>query len=125
MQLFQWAGGGGPVNYHNRRMSGVTSHCYGRGRALANVGLDYMHTVDSAIGASVGPTASSTPITRPDTERVISPEALGSIISDLAHKIGQSISASLNIAHQPSPAQYSLILLASLSTPVSILMHLV
>ncbi len=56
-------------------------------------------------GASVGPTASSTPITCPDTERVISSEALGSIISDLAHKIGQSISASLNIAHQPSPVQ--------------------
>ncbi len=102
---FQMGRGSGPVNYHNRRMSEVTSHSYGRGRALANVGLDYMPTVDSAISASVGPTASSTPITCQDTECVISSEALGSIISDLAHKIGQSISASLNIPHQPSPVQ--------------------
>lgn len=57
---FPMGRGGGPEIYHNRRMSEVTSRYYGRGRALANVGLDYMHTVDSAIGASVGPTASST-----------------------------------------------------------------
>lgn len=105
---FPMGWGGGPEIYHNRRMSEVTSHCYGRGRALANVGLDYMHTVDSTISASVGPTVSSTPITRPDTERVISSEALGSIISDLAHKIGESISASLNVVHQPSPVQPNL-----------------
>lgn len=97
--------GGGPDINQNARVSEATPRCYGRGRALANVGLDNMHTVDSAIGASVGPTASSTPITRPDTERVITPEALGSIISDLAQKIGESISASLNLAHQPSPIQ--------------------
>ncbi|KAL0148047.1 hypothetical protein M9458_056662, partial [Cirrhinus mrigala] len=97
--------GGGPDIYHNGRVSEITSRCYGRGRALTNVGLDYMHTVDSAIGASVGPTASSTPITHPDAERVISAEALGSIISELAQKIGESISASLNFAHQPSPVR--------------------
>lgn len=107
-QTFPMGRGGGPEIYHNRRMSEVTSHCYGRGRALANVGLDYMHTVDSTISASVGPTVSSTPITRPDTERVISSEALGSIISDLAHKIGENISASLNVVHQPSPVQPNL-----------------
>lgn len=77
----------------------ITSRCYGRGRALANVGLDYIHAVDSAIDASVGPTASSTPIIRIDAGRVISQDALGSIISDLAQKIGESISASLNLVH--------------------------
>lgn len=97
--------GSGPDIYPNGRVSEITSRCYGRGRALTNVGLDYMHTVDSAIGASVGPTASSTPITHPDADRVISPEALGSIISELAQKIGESISASLNLVHQPSPVR--------------------
>ncbi|KAL1264207.1 hypothetical protein QQF64_004562 [Cirrhinus molitorella] len=97
--------GSGPKMYHSERDREFMSRCYGRGRVLANVGLDYMHTVDSAIGASAGPTASSTPITRPDAERVISPESLGSLISDLAQKIGESISASLNLAHQPSPVQ--------------------
>ncbi|KAI2647196.1 Gag polyprotein [Labeo rohita] len=97
---FPMGRGGGPEKYHNERVSEITSRCYGRGRALNNV-------VDSAIGASVGPTASSTPITHPDAERVISPEALGSIISDLAQKIGESISASLNLAHQPSPVQHN------------------
>lgn len=96
--------GGGPEIFHNERVSEFT-RCYGRGRALANVGLDHVHTADSAIGASVGPAASSTPITYPNTERVITPESLGGIISDLAQKIGESISASLNIAHQPSPVQ--------------------
>lgn len=102
---FPMGRGRGTAIYHNVRESESQSLCYGRGRVLTNMVPDYMHTVDLGIGTSMGPAASSTPITRPDTERVMSTEALGNIISDLAQKIGESISASLNIAHQPSPAQ--------------------
>lgn len=96
--------GHGPEIYENEGVSEFT-RCYGRGRALANLGLDRVHTTDSAIGFSVGPAASSTPIIQPDFDRVVTPESLGGIISDLAQKIGESISASLNLAHQPSPVQ--------------------
>lgn len=102
---FPMGRGGGLVNFHDEKVSEINPRCYGRGRGLANMSLGSMHTIDSAIGASAGPTASSTPITRPDAERAISPESLGSIISDLAQKIGESISASLNLVHQPSPVQ--------------------
>ncbi len=60
---------------------------------------------DSAIGASGSPAACSTPFTHANADHVITAESLGGIISDLAQKIGQSISASLNLAQQPSQMQ--------------------
>lgn len=53
------------------------------------------------------PAASSTPITQTDSQptQVITTEALGNIITDLAKQIGDSITANLSTMHQPSSSQ--------------------
>jgi len=86
-------------------MSGVSPQCFGRGRALFNSEIDRGHASDSAIGSSGSPAACSTPFSRPNVDHIITPESLGGIISDLAQKIGESISASLNLTQHPSPVQ--------------------
>ena len=53
------------------------------------------------------PVASSTPIAQTDSQptQVITTEALGNIITDLAKQIGDSITANLSTMHQPSCSQ--------------------
>lgn len=98
------AGRGSGASVQNKR-SDVSNQCFGRGRTFFNPETDYVHMSDSAIGASGSPAACSTPFTRTNADHAISAESLGGIISDLAQKIGQSISASLNLAQQPSQMQ--------------------
>lgn len=87
------------------KMSDFSNQCLGRGRAFFNPETDYVHVSDSAIGASGSPAACSTPFTRTNADHAISAESLGDIISDLVQKIGQSISASLNLTQQPRQMQ--------------------
>lgn len=99
--MFPVGRGSGAVFSHPDKMSETPPQCFGRGRAFFNAEIDQVHASDSAIGTSVGPAACSTPFTRSNADHVVTPESLGGIISDLALKIGESISASLNLTQQP------------------------
>lgn len=103
--MFPVGRGSGAVLNRPDNMSGVSPRCFGRGRTFFNAEIDHVLASDSAIGTSVSPAACSTPFARPNTDRAVTSESLGSIISDLAQKIGESISASLNLTQQPSPVQ--------------------
>ncbi len=104
--MFPVGRGSGARLRHTDDMSDVSPQCFERGRAFFNAEIDHAHMSDSAIGASGSPAAcSTTPFTHANADHVITAESLGGIISDLAQKIGQSISASLNLAQQPSQIQ--------------------
>ncbi|XP_046722276.1 uncharacterized protein LOC124397109 [Silurus meridionalis] len=102
--VFSVGRGSGVAEYCAKTVSETSPRCFGRGRVVFNSDIDNVHMPDSAIGASVSPTACSTPFTRPNAD-TIAPESLGSIISDLAQKIGESISANLSLAQQHSQEQ--------------------
>ena len=79
---------------------------YGRGRSVSPSVLNY--TVDqSVVDPPLAPAATSTPISQSDQKptQVISVEAFGDMIADLAKQIGDNISASLSAMHQPSIVQ--------------------
>ncbi|KAK0148851.1 Transposon Tf2-6 polyprotein [Merluccius polli] len=61
----------------------------------------------SVFDPSLAPTASSTPLTQsaPQPTQVVPVEALGALITDLAKKIGDTISANLSTMQQPSTDQ--------------------
>lgn len=103
--MFPVGRGSGARVRQTDKMSDVSPQCFGRGRAFFNAEIDHAHMSDSAIGASGSPAACSTPFTHANADHVITAESLGGIISDLAQKIGQSISASLNLAQQPNQMQ--------------------
>ncbi|KAK2834280.1 hypothetical protein Q7C36_014981 [Tachysurus vachellii] len=103
--MFPVARGSGAVFSRPEKLSETPPRCFGRGRAFFNAGIDQVHASDSAIGASVGPTACSTPFARSNADHVFTPESLSGFISDLAQKIGESISASLTLTQQPSQMQ--------------------
>lgn len=102
--VFSLGRGRGNMVNHTENLSEISPRCVGRGRFFFNAETDHAHVSDSGIGASVGPAACSTPFTCPNTDRVIT-ESLGGIISDLAQKIGESISTSLNLTQQPALMQ--------------------
>lgn len=89
--MFPVGRGSGAVLNRPDNMSGVSPRCFGRGRTFFNAEIDHVLTSDSAIDTSVSPAACSTPFARPNTDRAVTSESLGSIISDLAQKIGESI----------------------------------
>ncbi|KAK2857674.1 hypothetical protein Q7C36_005593 [Tachysurus vachellii] len=103
--MFPVARGSGAVFSRPEKSSETPPRCFGRGRAFFNAGIDQVHASDSAIGASVGPTACSTPFARSNADHVFTPESLSGFISDLAQKIGESILASLTLTQQPSQMQ--------------------
>ncbi len=68
----------------------------------------YNYTVDqSVVDSPSAPSASSMPLTQstPKPTQVISVEALGDMITDLAKLIGKNMSANLSTMHQPSTVQ--------------------
>lgn len=100
------AGRGRDVTFGVGRGQQLASLCYGRGRSMSPSVFNY--TVDqSVVDSPLAPSAGSTPLTQstPKPTRVISVEALGDLIADLAKQIGENISASLSTMHQPSTVQ--------------------
>lgn len=96
--------GRGNIVHRTENLSEVSPQCFGRGRFFFNAETDRAHASDSGVGASVGPAACSTPFACSNASHVIT-ESLGGIISDLAQKIGESISTSFNLTQPPALMQ--------------------
>lgn len=84
----------------------LSSLCFGRGRPVVP-GINESTIDQSVFQPPLIPAATSTPVVQAHTQptQVVTTEVLSNIITDLAKKIGDSITSNLSNMHLPSHAQ--------------------